>query len=80
MVSGVYPFSKAVARRLRLKSTKLASGRSRCNGNNRFTVTLRPTKDAKTALARTRASLKATARLVFPGLTAKYAITLTGAR
>lgn len=72
--------SKAVAKKLRLKSTTLATGRSRCNGNNRFTVTLKPAKAAKTALARTRTSIKATARLAFPGLTAKYAITLTGAR
>jgi plastocyanin len=72
--------TKAVAKRLKLKGTTLASGGSRCNANNRFTVTLKPTRAAKKALARTRKSVKVTARLAFPGLTVKKTITLTGAR
>jgi plastocyanin len=72
--------TKAVAKKLKLKGTTLATGASRCNGNNRFTVTLKPTSAAKKALARTRKSVKATARLAFPGLAVKQTITLTGAR
>jgi plastocyanin len=72
--------SKSVARKLHLKSTRLATGRSRCNGNGRFTVTLKPSKAAKKALARTRRSVKAKVRLSFPGLTTTRTLTLTGAR
>jgi plastocyanin len=71
--------SKAVAKTLRLKSTTLATGRSRCNGNGRFVAELKPAKAAKKALARTRRSLKVTARLTFPGLSVKKTMTLTGA-
>jgi plastocyanin len=72
--------TKAVAKKLRLKSRTLATGKSRCNANGRFVVTLKPTKAAKKALKHTRRSVKVTARLAFPGLTTKQTITLTGAR
>ena len=71
--------SKAVAKKLRLKGRRLASGASRCDGHGRFTVTLKPTAAAKKALARTRRAVKVTATLKFPGLTAKKTITLSGA-
>lgn len=71
--------SKAVARKLRLKSMTLGTGSSRCDGNNRFTVTLKATSAAKKALARSRKSVEATATLKFGGLTVKRAITLSGA-
>jgi len=72
--------SKAVAKRLKLKGTTLATGRSRCDGNNRFTVTLKATSAAKKALAGSRKAVKATATLKFPGLTVKKPISLLGAR
>jgi len=71
--------SKAVAKQLKLKATTLATGRSRCGGNNRFTVTLKATSAAKQALARSRKAVKATVTLTFPGVTTKRPITLTGA-
>ena len=72
--------SKAVAKKLKLKGTTLATGRSRCGGNNRFTVTLKATNAARKALAGSRKAVKATATLKFPGLTVKKTITLAGAR
>ncbi len=70
--------SKAVAKKLKLKGTTLATGRSRCNGNGRFRVALKPTSAAKKALARSRKAVKATATLKFAGLTVKRTITLSG--
>jgi hypothetical protein len=72
--------TKAVAKKLKLKGATLATGSSRCNANGRFVVELKATKEAKKALARTRKSVKVTARLAFPGLAVKQTITLTGAR
>jgi plastocyanin len=71
--------SKAIAKRLKLKGTTLATGSSRCDGNNRFTVTLKATSAAKKALARSRKAVKATVTLKFPGLTVSKPITLSGA-
>jgi hypothetical protein len=53
--------SKALARRLRLRSTRLASARARCDGNGRVIVRLRPDRAARRALKRYGRALTVTA-------------------
>jgi hypothetical protein len=55
--------SKSVARRLRLRSTRLASARARCDGHGRVTVRLRPGAAARRALKRYGRALTVTASL-----------------
>jgi hypothetical protein len=59
--------SKAVARRIGLKGTKLGAGAARCNQHNRFTVKVAPTARAKRALEDYRGSIRAKATLELAG-------------
>jgi len=59
--------SKKLAKALRLKSRTLASANGRCDGNNRFSVTLKPSAAVKRALKRYRKDLTATATVTLAG-------------
>jgi hypothetical protein len=70
--------SRAVAKRLKLKGTTLASGSSRCNGNNRFSAALRPTAAARRALKRYRKAVAVVATLRFGGVRVSRKLMLAG--
>ena len=59
--------TKAVAKRLGLKSTMLASGSLRCGAEGRGTLTLKPSTKVKRALAKTKGSITATLTLRLTG-------------
>jgi hypothetical protein len=59
--------SKTTAKRLRLKSTTLASGTVRCGDEGRGTLRLKPSSKVRKALARTKRSITATLSLRFTG-------------
>jgi hypothetical protein len=59
--------SKALARRMKLKGTTLATARARCRGNGELTVTLKPAAAARRALRHYRRPLTVTARLSLSG-------------
>jgi hypothetical protein len=59
--------TKAVAKKLGLKSTTLASGSLRCGTQGRGTLTLKPSTKVKRALAKTKGSITATLTLRLTG-------------
>jgi hypothetical protein len=59
--------TKAVAKKLGLKSTTLASGSLRCGAEGRGTLTLKPSTKVKRALAKTKGSITATLTLRLKG-------------
>ncbi|WP_270038530.1 OmpL47-type beta-barrel domain-containing protein [Solirubrobacter ginsenosidimutans] len=59
--------TKAVAKKLGLKSTTLASGSLRCGAQGRGTLTLKPSTKVKRALAKTKGSITATLTLRLTG-------------
>jgi len=59
--------SKKLAKALRLKSRTLASATGRCDGNNRFSVRLKPSAAVKRALKRYRKDVTATATVTLMG-------------
>jgi plastocyanin len=59
--------SKAQARRIGLKGTKLGSAKASCDSHGRFTVKLKPNNAAEAALDGWRGSVKATAKLELAG-------------
>jgi hypothetical protein len=75
--------SKAVARQIGLKGTKLGSADATCDGHGRFTVKVKPTKAARNALEDWTGSVRTTATLALAGpigqTSASRAITLKGA-
>jgi plastocyanin len=72
--------TKAVAKKLKLKSRTLATGSSRCNGNGRFSATLKPSAAVRRALKHYRKAVRATAMLRLGAVTTSRAITLGRAR
>jgi hypothetical protein len=74
--------SKAVANRIGLDGTKLASADAACDGHGRFTVKLKPTNKAREALEDYRRAVRATLTLALAGpggqTTATRTITLKG--
>jgi len=74
--------TKSVARRLKLKSTTLATAKAACDGHGRFTVTVKPSLNVRRALRHTRAALKVTATLKLVGpsgqTSTKRSLTLEG--
>lgn len=59
--------TKAVARKLKLKSTTLARGSLRCGDEGRATLTLKPSSKVKAALAKAKGSITATLTLRLSG-------------
>jgi hypothetical protein len=59
--------SKAVARQIGLKGTKLGSARATCDGHGRSIVKVKPTKAARRALEDWKGSVKTTATLALAG-------------
>jgi plastocyanin len=72
--------ARSVAKRLHLQRRTLAKGSSRCNGNGRFSATLKPSAAVKRALKRSRKAVKATVTLRLGSVTTRRAITLAAAR
>ena len=70
--------SAKTARGLRLKSTTLARGTVRCAGAGSRTVTLKPSKAARRALATSRRAVKATLDLRLGGQRKTKTLTLGG--
>jgi plastocyanin len=70
--------SKAVARQIGLKGTKLAKeAKSSCDSHGRFTVKLKPNRAAQAALDDWRGSVKATATLALAGPVGQTTVTRT---
>jgi plastocyanin len=70
--------SKAVARRIGLKGTKLAKkAKATCDSHGRFTVKLKPTRAAEAALDGWRGKVKATATLALSGPVGQTTVTRT---
>jgi hypothetical protein len=59
--------SKAVAKQIGLKGTKLGSAKATCDGHGRFTVKVKPNAAAEAALEDWRGSVKVTATLAMVG-------------
>jgi hypothetical protein len=70
--------SKAEARRIGLKGTKLAKkAKATCDSHGRFTVKLKPTRAAEAALDGWRGKVKATATLALSGPVGQTTVTRT---
>ena len=70
--------SKALARRLDLARRTIGSGSGRCDGNGRFTLTVRPTAAARRALQGYRRPIQVTATLRAGRSSDRRTLTLAG--
>lgn len=67
--------SKAVARRIGLKGTKLGKGKGSCNAHGRFVAKIKPTAAARRALADYRGSVRAKVTLELAGPSGQTTVT-----
>jgi plastocyanin len=69
--------SKAEARRIGLKGTKLGSAKASCDGHGRFKVKVKPRRAAEKALEHWRGSVRTTAKLELAGPVGQTSATRT---